>query len=95
MDKPATDAELDQFYGTEATHEEIQMTIGAAAAEVDADVMSEIARENFDAIADAVVDSPYTVGTVLLHARRVWIANQASKALYGREGVITFKDVHV
>lgn len=33
MDKPVTDAELDQFYGIEATEIEIAMTIGAASSE--------------------------------------------------------------
>jgi len=92
MDKPVTDAELDQFYGVEPSEMQIAITIGESACEVDADVMACIAYECFHGIAD-VIESPEAVGKIIIEARKQWIADVASKAIYGRVGVIKSSEV--
>lgn len=94
MEKPVTNAELDEFYGVEVNEMQIAITIGATATEADANVMAEIARDNFDAIADSIY-SPYAIGSIIIQARKQWIADAASTALYGKKGIIKPEDVKV
>jgi hypothetical protein len=89
-----TDKELDQFYGVEATEIEIAQTIGAASTEFAAGEMADIAYENFEAIADAGDDAE-AVGRIIIMARKQWIADCASRAIYGRVGVINPNEVKV
>ena len=94
MDKPVTDQELDRFYGIEATEVEIAVTIGAASTEFDAGELANVAFENFDAIAEVGSDAE-AVGRIIIQARKQWIADQASLAIYDRKGVIKAEEVKV
>jgi hypothetical protein len=90
----ATDKELDQFYGTEATEIEIAQTIGAASTEFDAGELAEVAFTHFEAIAEVGSDAE-AVGKIIIQARKQWIADRASIAVYGRTGMIQPNEVKV
>jgi hypothetical protein len=90
----ATDKELDQFYGREVTEIDRHMAIGQASTEVDQDIYSDIVFEHSESIADNIGD-PYMIGRIIIAARKQWIADQASRALYGKAGLIKADEVNV
>jgi len=94
MDKPVTNAELNQFYGKEATEIEIAQTIGAASTEFGPGELADVAYEHFEAIAEVGSDAE-AVGRIVIKFRKQWIADRASMALYGRHGVIQPHEVKI
>jgi len=91
-DKPVSDKELDQFYGKEATEIEIAQTIGAAAAEFGPGELADVAYEQFEAIADVLGDAE-AVGRIVIQFRKQWIADHASRAIFGKIGMIKPEEV--
>jgi hypothetical protein len=81
--KPVTNAEIDRH-----------MAIGQASTEVDRDIYSDIAFEHSEAIADNIGNAE-AIGRIIIAARKQWIADQASRALYGKAGLIKADDVVV
>lgn len=91
---PVTNSELNQFYGRDVAEIDRHMAIGQASTEVDQDIYSDIAFEHSEAIADNIGD-PYMIGRIIIAARKQWIADQASRALYGKAGLIKDSEVNV
>lgn len=92
--KPITNAELDQFYGREITEIDRHMAIGQASTEVDRDIYSDIAFEHSEAIADNIGNAE-AIGRIIIAARKQWIADHASRTLYGKVGFIKDSEVNV
>jgi len=94
MNKPVTDAELDQFYGREVQQWEINEAIGRHARAFDEDDLYMIVNENFTKILDLLRNSlAGQAGLVIDDARRVTIARRASMELYGKPDVIKPSEV--
>lgn len=93
-DTPVTNQELDQFYGREATQIDRDLVIGHASSEVDKDIYSDIAFEHSEAIANNI-DNAEAIGRIIIAARKQWIADSASRALYGKAGLIKASEVNV
>jgi hypothetical protein len=94
FDEPVTNQELDQFYGREITQIDRNMAIGAAMSELDQDAYSDIAFEHWEAIADNIGNAE-AIGRIIIAARKQWIADIASRALYGKAGMIKASEVNV
>ena len=96
-DRPATDKELDQFYGREVTQAEINDAIARHADAFDADDLAEIVAENSAALLAMLSRSSdwYLMGVEKLigDARRETIARRASIELYGKPGIIKASQV--
>lgn len=91
-----TNAELETFYGVEATQYEITQAINKHVFAFEADDLWLIVSEHFDAINDALKDGDLLeVGRIIQEQRRAMIASCASHAVYGRGGVITAQMVQV
>lgn len=86
---------LDNTKDNSATEIEIAQTIGAAATDFNAGELADIAYGAFEAIADAISEGPEAVGRIIMEARKQWIADAASRAIYGRVGVIKSEKVKV
>jgi hypothetical protein len=91
---PVTNKELDDSIGRPATEIDRHMAIGQASTEVDRDIYSDIAFEHSEAIADNIGNAE-AIGRIIIAARKQWIADQASRALYGKAGLIKADDVVV
>lgn len=94
FEQPVTNKELDDSIGRPATEIDRHMAIGQASTEVDQDIYSDIAFEHSEAIADNIGD-PYMIGRIIIAARKQWIADHASRALYGKAGFIKADEVNV
>jgi hypothetical protein len=95
-DTPVTDKEIDSIYGTAPTQTEIGMAIGKAASDFDADDLGDVVAQNFEPIAEALADGSFELaGMIVDLARRKWIANKASRAMYGVGGKIIADEVKV
>ena len=91
-----TNAELDTFYGVEATQYERTQAINKHVFAFDDDDLMNIVSEKFEAIHDALKDGDLLeVGHIIQQERRELIASRASHAVYGRGGVITSSMVAV
>lgn len=91
-----TNAELETFYGVEATQYEITQAINKHVFAFDADDLQTIVGEIFDALNAALKDGDLLeVGHIIQRERRSLIASRASIAVYGRAGVITADMVQV
>lgn len=88
-DIPATDAELDGFYGVAPTQAEINSAIGRHAAAFDNDDLADILFEHGDKILIDLANSySWSVGDRIYEARKETIARRASIELYGKPDVI-------
>ena len=92
-EESATDRELDQFYGTPPTEEQVQESIARFTAAFDADDLVEIVSENAKTAVSFLRLSPGVIGDWLDYLRKETIAGWVSKELYGKTGVITAKDI--
>lgn len=93
-DLPVTDAELDQFYGTPPSREELLMAIGAASSDFDDGELADVVICNFEPIADLIAaKNAEALGNYILHIRRQRIADMASRAVYGKPGFISAAQV--
>ena len=96
MDTPVTNSELDQFHGSGLTDNELDMEIGKAASDFERDQLADVVYSNFDQIADLIASKDAAaIGTYVMFLRRQRIAEMASKAIYGRAGVISHVEVSV
>jgi len=93
-DTPVTNQELDQFYGREVTFIEFHAAIGLASTELDQDAYSDIAFEHWEEIANNIGNAE-AIGNIIIAARKQWIADTASRALYGKAGMIKASEVNV
>jgi hypothetical protein len=92
LDNPATNAELDQFYGVEVSEYERNQAIANAKRGYDADDLSNDAYDCFEAINAALEDGDeMEAGRLLQVARQAKIARVASRLAYGldRSDVLT------
>jgi len=94
FDQPVTNQELDQFYGREITEIDRHIAIGAAMSELDQDAYSDIAFEHWEEIANNIGNAE-AIGNIIIAARKQWIADSASRALYGKAGLIKASEVNV
>jgi hypothetical protein len=94
MDKPVTDAELDQFYGREVTQAEIEDAIARQAAAFDAYDLAEIVSENSEVFLNALKEGRLDiVSSVMNLLRKGRIASRASIELYGKTNMIQPSEV--
>lgn len=88
-DIPATDAELDSFYGVPATQAEIEEAIKRQSAAFDKDDLLDILYEHGDKIlADLANAYTWSVGDRIYQVRKETIARRTSMELYGKPGII-------
>ena len=93
-DRPATNKELDQFYGREVTQAEINDAIVRQAAAFDADDLAEIVAENaVNILAYMQYGYIWLIGHRLIEARKEIIDRRASIELYGKPGIIKASEV--
>jgi hypothetical protein len=93
-DVPPTDAELGENEDYESDLIKRDFAIGAASTEFDAGELAEVAFTHFEAIAEFGSDAE-AVGKIIIQARKKWIADRASIAVYGRTGMINANEVKV
>ena len=96
-DLPVTDAELDSFYGTTPSAFEVAEEIGKQATNLQdmgelTDALYEVEQALLDAIAAKDAEA---IGNLVLKARAQRIADMASRAIYGRKGLIYSSEVRV
>lgn len=95
-DYPTTDTELDQFYGTTPSTEEIAVAIGEAASNFDDGELGDVVALHFELIADLIAgNNPLALGNLLIQLRRQRIADMASRKVYGNVGFILASQVLV
>lgn len=95
-DYPVTDTELDSFYGVAASKYQVDQAIGEASTKIDIVELCDAMHEYEELILDAIADQDAeALGNLVLLARRQRIAAIASRALYGKEGVIRADEVKV
>lgn len=95
MDKPVTDAELDQFYGSEASQDEVDVAIARHVKALDAEDIGIIACDNADYILNAIRGNEglSVVGYVLQQNAKKLIADRVSIELFGRHGYVKSDEV--
>lgn len=94
FEQSATDLELDQFWGKEITEIDRDFAIGKASTQIDEHIYSDIAYQHFEKIA-CNIDNAEAIGQIIIAARKQWIADRASRALYGKAGFIKPNEVNV
>ena len=96
LDTPVTNAELDQFYGSGLTDNELALEIGKAASDFEQDQLVDVVFTNYEQLAELIAaGNPVAIGNYLLYLRRQEIADTASRRIYGRAGVISHTEVTV
>lgn len=97
FDFPVTDSELDAFYGYAPSEFNVQQAIGAASASVGMmELTDSMLRMDEELFLDAIAaKDAKKIGELVLLARRMRIAEIASKWVYDRIGVIKESDVQV
>lgn len=95
-DTPVTDKELASYYGSAPTAQEVAICIGSAAANFDADSLSEAVNSKAEAIEEALARGDYELaGLIIDLARKQHIAAEASLSIYGRKNLIIAGEVRV
>lgn len=88
-DIPATDAELDEFYGVPPTQAEINEAIGRHTRAFDKDDLVDIVYEEGDRLLKCFESKNWDIaGMILSNRRKQVIADRASYSLYGKRGLI-------
>ena len=92
--EPATDRELDQFYGTPPTEAQVQEAIRRFTEAFDADDLQTIAFYGADVLLPALISGDLlAVGLFMSQSRKALIAGWVSNELYGKHNIITTKDI--
>ncbi len=95
-DLPVTTDELEQFYGTTPSQDELGLAIGTAAADFDEGELGDVVACHFEQITGLIAaGDALAVGNYVMHLRRQRIADMASRRVYGRPGVIQASQVLV
>ena len=95
-DLPVTDDELEQFYGSTPSQDELGVAIGTAASDFDDGELSDVVACHFDQISGLIAaGDALALGNYIIHLRRQRIADSASRKVYGRPGVIQASQVLV
>lgn len=92
-DNPATDKELDGFYGEPPTQAEINEVILRQKRAIDASDVTEISMDRYEEILISLECHDFLVGRIFLRERNKLIANRASIELFGKVGFIKPEDV--
>jgi hypothetical protein len=93
-DVPVTDKELEAHYGTAPSETERQLAIGVATANFDAGELSDTVYYLWEKIEEcALHNDVFTIGKLVLEARRQRIADRASMKLFRKVGSIKSSEV--
>jgi len=96
MNAPATDKELQAFYGVEVKPSEIAATLDRQRKAFDVDDLVNIAYELFGQINEQLTDGDHCeIGNLIEMAVRELIASRASHEIYSKAGMVRAVEVRL